>query len=326
MKPSVAVIGTVFMDCKGFARHLYNPYGRNLGSIRFVHGGVGRNVAQNLSLLNLEVVFVSTIDESAMGEEVARRLRQAQVNLDYLGVGRSHGMGLWLALLDQKGDLAGSISQMPDLTLLQRLVTDKGPEIMERVTHVVLEIDLNAEIARKVIDLSRQHKKPVYGIPGNLDVILKHRDLLSQTECFICNEVEAGRLIGKEITGSEIDEVLQVLKNFVKSEGLSSMVITLGPRGSVYVDSRTGEQGYQPAFETRVIDSSGAGDAFFSGTVMGLIRRLPLREAVVLGSKVASWTIQVEENTCLDIRDRLIRDENLLARLRETITAPRIAL
>ncbi|MGI6549934.1 MAG: carbohydrate kinase family protein [Syntrophomonadales bacterium] len=326
MKPRAAVIGTVFMDCKGFARQLYDPYGRNLGSIKFVHGGVGRNVAQNLSLLNLEVFFVSTIDDSALGEEVARRLRQTQVNLDYLGVSKSHGMGLWLALLDQQGDLAGSISQMPDLTLLQEMVDNRGQEIMERVSHVVLEIDLNAEIAKKVIKISRQHNKPVYGIPGNLDVVLKHRDLLSHIECFICNDVEAGRLIGKNITGSEINEVLQELKALVKREGLPSMVITLGPRGSVYADSRTGDEGYQPAFETRVVDSSGAGDAFFSGTVAGLIRRLPLREAVVLGSKVASWTIQVEENTCFDIRDRLSRDDQLLARLRDTITAPRIAL
>ncbi|MGE5544195.1 MAG: PfkB family carbohydrate kinase, partial [Bacillota bacterium] len=59
---------------------------------------------------------------------------------------------------------------------------------------------------------------------------------------------------------------------------------------------------------TRVIDSSGAGDAFFSGTVMGLIRKLPLSKAVVFGSMVASWTIQVEENTCFDIQERLSRE------------------
>jgi len=305
MKPRVAVIGTVFMDCKGFARQLYNPYGRNLGSIKFVHGGVGRNVAQNMSLLNLNVYFVSSIDDTAMGEEVARRLLQAGVNLDYLRVSKHRGMGLWLALLDQKGDLAGSISQMPDLSLLQELVDERGHEIIERVSHVVLELDLNADISGRVVNLAREHNKPVYGIPGNLEVILRHPELLSQTECFICNDVEAGRLIGHDITNTEAVEVLQELKKLVKRERLKSMVITLGPRGSVYVDSRTGEEGFQPAFETRVIDSSGAGDAFFSGTVMGLIRKLPLREAVVFGSKVASWTIQVEENTCFDIQERL---------------------
>lgn len=326
MEPTVAVIGTIFMDCKGFAKQLYHPHGRNLGSVKFVHGGVGRNVAQNLSLMNLEVLFVSTIDDSALGEEVARRLRQAQVNLNYLGISQRQGMGMWLAVLDQQGDLAGSISQMPDLTLLQRLVDEKGEEILEQTSHIVLELDLNAEISRKVIDMARRHKQPVYGIPGNLDVILNHRYLLRQTECFICNDVEAGRLMEKDITGLGIEEVRQELIDFVREEGLPSMVITLGARGSVYFDSRTCEEGFQPVFETSVVDSSGAGDAFFSGTVMGLIRKLPLREAVVYGSKVASWTIQVEENTCLDIRDRLSREDQLLSKIQELIRTPGIAL
>ncbi|MGE5545226.1 MAG: PfkB family carbohydrate kinase, partial [Bacillota bacterium] len=220
MKPRVAVIGTVFLDCKGFARQHYNPYGRNLGSVKFVHGGVGRNVAQNLSLLNLEVLFVSTIDDSPMGKEVAFRLRHAGVNLDYLRVNKNRGMGLWLALLDQQGNLVGSISQMPDLSLLQELIVEKGKEIIERVNHVVLELDLNAEISRMVTNLARLHSKPIYGIPGNLEVVLKHRDLLGDIECFICNDVEAGKLIGQDLTSLEAGEILQELKRLIRAVGL----------------------------------------------------------------------------------------------------------
>lgn len=68
--------------------------------------------------------------------------------------------------------------------------------------------------------------------------------------------------------------------------------------------------GFQPAFQTEVTDSSGAGDAFFSGTVMGLIRNRPLGEAVIYGTRVAYWTIQVEENTNRSIPAR-IREEKL---------------
>jgi pseudouridine kinase len=59
-----------------------------------------------------------------------------------------------------------------------------------------------------------------------------------------------------------------------------------------------GEKAYQPALKTEVVDSSGAGDAFFSGTVAGLSRNLPLGKVVVLGARLASLTIQSEENTC----------------------------
>ena len=42
---NVTMFGTVFMDIKGFAEQNYDPVGRNLGHVKFIHGGVGRNVA-----------------------------------------------------------------------------------------------------------------------------------------------------------------------------------------------------------------------------------------------------------------------------------------
>ena len=45
----VTVIGTIFMDCKGFAKQQYNAAGRNLGSVKFVHGGVGRERSREYS-------------------------------------------------------------------------------------------------------------------------------------------------------------------------------------------------------------------------------------------------------------------------------------
>ena len=42
---SIVVVGAVFVDVKGFPEDLYLPTGRNAGEIKFVHGGVGRNVA-----------------------------------------------------------------------------------------------------------------------------------------------------------------------------------------------------------------------------------------------------------------------------------------
>ncbi|MHB8916673.1 MAG: carbohydrate kinase family protein [Desulfocucumaceae bacterium] len=310
MDLNVAVIGTIFIDCKGFAKQKYNPLGRNLGIVKFVHGGVGRNVAENLANLGLPVFFVSTVDNSALGTEVVHRLNRAGVNLEFLSYADQKGMGMWLAVLDQKGDLAGSISQMPDLGLLESLVAEKGRIVVEKASHIVLELDLNESISRRIVEISRRYNKPIYGIPGNLDVIMKNQDLLGCMDCFICNDIEGGRLLGKDLTGLEAEELQEVLTRYVKGGGPPSMVITLGARGSVYYDSRTREKGFQPAFQTEVTDSSGAGDAFFSGTVMGLIRNRPLGEAVIYGTRVAYWTIQVEENTSQSIPAR-IREERL---------------
>jgi pseudouridine kinase len=308
MTPFVSVIGTIFVDCKGFAKQHYQPDTRNLGSIQFVHGGVGRNVVENLANLDVSTAFVSSVDDTGLGQEVMNRLKAAGIQTEYVQVCPQQGMGMWLAILDENGNLAGSISQMPKLEGMQSMIETRGEEIIAKSSHVVLELDLNETIARRVLALAKQHNRPVYGIPGNLEVILKHMDLLEGLECFICNNFEADLFFGVEFTKMELDQQIDALKAFVERVGLHSMVVTLGEKGAVYYDRRSSRSGHQPVFPVQLVDSTGAGDAFFSGTVMGLVRGLPLEEAVICGTKVAGWTIECAESNCPTLRENMHAD------------------
>jgi Sugar kinases, ribokinase family len=307
MTPTAAVIGTIFMDCKGFAKQKYNPAGRNLGSVKFVHGGVGRNVAENLANLGIQTSFVTSVDRSAIGRETIARLAKSGVGTEFIIEADNRGMGLWLAVMDDTGDLAGSISQMPDLFHLENFISENGADIIRQAGHIILELDLNEHITRKVISLARENHRPVYGIPGNLSVVMNNMDILGDLECFICNHVEAERLLGVHLPISDTAVIERELARFVAGSGLGSMVITLGSAGCVFYGVHGGA-GYQPVFPVTVIDTSGAGDAFFSGTIMGLTRGLPLKNAVVCGTKVASWTIQSNENTCRDLAAKAAAD------------------
>ncbi len=308
MKPKVAVIGTVFVDCKGFSDQPFDPAGRNLGQVKFFHGGVGRNVAENLANLQIPVIFASTVDRTGIGQEVVTRLEKAKIDVNYMAFSETGGMGFWLALLDNTGDLAGAISQMPDLDTYQKYIQNKGKEIIEKATDVVLELDLNIDISRSVVKWAKESKKPVYGIPGNLSVVSKYPDILAGIDCFVCNNIEAAKLMNVKLDTKNHDDIINKLMEFVDSHNMGSMVITLGSEGAVYYDSRTKMSGFQEIFPVDVVDTSGAGDAFFSGTVMGLVESLPLKRAVAYGAKVASWTIQCEENNCPDLQRKIAKE------------------
>lgn len=311
MSALVTVVGTIFMDCKGFAQTAYHPAGRNLGTVRFVHGGVGRNVAENLARLGVPVALASSVDASGLGDEIVGRLEQAGVRTEYVLRASSRGMGMWLAILDENGNLAGSISHMPDLDHFRELVASRGEQFVRQSSHIAIEMDLDEQITGRVIELARKHNRPVYGIPGNLDVISKHPELLRGMECFICNDIEGSKLTGTDLTQLDTAALRQRLAAFADSAGLRSMVMTLGAKGAVYYDAAAQQSGHQPVFPVRVVDTTGAGDAFFSGTVMGLVRGLPLRDAVVCGTKVAGWTIESAENNCQELGERVQQDELL---------------
>ena len=83
------------------------------------------------------------------------------------------------------------------------------------------------------------------------------------------------------------------LSRRVQAAELQSMVVTMGSRGAVYVDNRTGEFGFCPPLDVTVVDTTGAGDAFFSAAVAALMRGVPLSQAVQEGTHLAARTLQV---------------------------------
>ena len=141
--------------------------------------------------------------------------------------------------------------------------------------------------------------------PGNLQVITKFPEVLSGLECFTCNHVEIARLLGTDSPEENPQKILNQLPMFTKSYDLRSIVVTLGEQGCVFYDAVTETAGVQPAMQVDVIDTCGAGDAFFSGTLFGRVRGMPLSEAVVHGTRAAAFTIQSAENNCATLRNQM---------------------
>ncbi len=52
-KNGIVVVGAIFVDIKGFPQDIYVPDGRNAGYIEYIHGGVARNVVEDIANLGL---------------------------------------------------------------------------------------------------------------------------------------------------------------------------------------------------------------------------------------------------------------------------------
>ena len=111
----IVVIGAIFVDIKGYPEDAYIPAGRNVGRVEQIHGGVGRNVAEDVANCELRPTFVSLVDRSGTGEDVLRKLKSHKVNVDYIRK-TSNGIGTWLAVFNNEGDVVASISKRPDLS------------------------------------------------------------------------------------------------------------------------------------------------------------------------------------------------------------------
>ena len=294
----MVVVGVVFLDIKGFPFFKYDAVGTNLGNVLMTHGGVARNVAENMANLGAEVEFVTMLDDDSLGREARLRLRGAGVKLTHAVSTPDKGMGMWLAVYNEKGDLAGSVSHMPDASPIERLFDEKGEEIIRSCRGVALEIDLSEKVSERVFELAERFDKPVYAIVANMSVILRRPDFMARTACVILNEIEAGRLFGREIRALSPEETLEAISEAAPAMGIRSIVVTMGARGAVYLDAENGLRGVCPAVPCRVVDTTGAGDAFFSAVVESLARGMRLDDAVTCGARLASMTVSTSESTC----------------------------
>ncbi len=292
----IVVVGAVFVDIKGYPEDMFIPTGRNVGRVEQIHGGVGRNVAEDIANVELRPTFVSLVDDSGAGEDVIRKLRSHKVNADYIRV-TADGMGTWLAVFDNHGDVAASISKRPDLRPIGDILDEQGDEIFQNAHSVAVEIDMDKEVVKRVFKLAQKYHKPVYAVVANMSIAVERRDFLQSTDCFVCNQQEAGILFSDDYMALSAQELEEILAEKVMRAQIPSMIVTMGDKGAVYADMQ-GNHGVCPARKVNVKDTTGAGDAFFAGAAIGLTYGKSLKEACDIGAYLAASVITTSENVC----------------------------
>lgn len=293
---SIVVIGAVFVDIKGYPDVAFNPTGRNVGRVEQIHGGVGRNVAEDIANVELRPTFISLVDHSGTGLDVIRKLEKHKVNTDYIRK-TDDGMGTWLAIFDNDGDVTASISKRPDLLPIADILDQHGDEIFANADSIVVEIDIDKEIVKRVFKLAGQYHKPVYAVVANMSIALERRDFLQSIDCFVCNLQEAGILFSNDYSGKSAGEMVEIIAENVIAAKIPSMIVTMGSEGAVYADLK-GDKGFCPARKVEVRDTTGAGDSFCAGVSIGLTYGKSLKESCEIGAHLAASVIVTTENVC----------------------------
>lgn len=294
---NIVVIGTIYMDVKGYPLSTYIPNGRNAGYIEYVHGGVGRNVAEDISHCNIRPTFVSLVDDNSLGQGVVDRLKESNTNTSYIK-SVPDGMGTWMAIFDDRGDVISSISKRPELNELNKILDTQGDEIFSNADSILLEIDIDESIVERVFYYAEKYNVEVYALISNMSIAMERMEYIRKTSCFICNQQEAGQMFDTDCENVSPASMLQILEEGIKKEQIQRMVVTMGEQGAVYADQQTLESGTVAAKRVIVEDTTGAGDAFFAGVSVGLTYKQSLHHACEIGTMLSSSVITTKENVC----------------------------
>ena len=108
---------------------------------------------------------------------------------------------------------------------------------------------------------------------------------------FVCLDEPEIRLAAQE-QHANIDDVVKKVKKVLNADNL---IVTMGKKGSIGINMKN-EINRTPIFSTKVIDTIGAGDAFFSFTAPCFAQGLPLEMVSFIGNAVGALAVQIVGN------------------------------
>ena len=109
---------------------------------------------------------------------------------------------------------------------------------------------------------------------------------------FICLDEPEARLA----TQDRFSEIEDVAKNLLKSLPAEHLIITLGKNGSIGLMGNNTRANRTPIFSSKVVDTVGAGDAFFAYTAPCFAKDMPLDFVSFVGNAVGAIAVQIVGN------------------------------
>lgn len=257
-------------------------------------GGSPTNVAMNATRLGLNTIMVATVGNDGFGSYIAERLNEVGVNTNHLSV------------LDDKSTSVIFVSRSEgtpdfipyrsaDCCIYEEQITK---DILANTTifHTTC-FALSKNPAQKTI-LKKAQEAYDLGCKLSIDLNYARKLWKSQKKAFkvidaYCqfnplikiSEDDMLRLFEKELPHEEIFK-------FFHDKGVDTVCLTLGSKG-VKLSQKGQEIIQMPAIKIdKVMDSTGAGDAFWSGFLFAYIKEKSTQECLDIALKLAALKLQ----------------------------------
>jgi fructokinase len=293
--PTVACLGEILIDFISEKTGTLD----SVESFRKCLGGAPANVAVGIARLGLSCGFIGKVGLDPFGEFLIHSLKLNGV--DTGGISRTKNAPTALAFVSRSetGDREFLFYRNP---CADTLLTEEDLPLnwLREIQFLHIGgVSLTAEPSRsatfRAVKLARESGATISFDPNlRLDLWTENltqcrrimHQLLAQSDLFLPSQEELMLLMGTE----DLEEALRRAHD----QGPKIICLKRGSEGSL-ISEQVAEKEYrrfiQPPFDVGVIDTTGAGDGFNAGLIVGLASGLSLPQAVKQGTAIASLVI-----------------------------------
>ena len=282
---AVLVFGSVNID-RTFSLPHWVALGETIlsSSLSVQAGGKGANQAVALSKAGAEVSLAATIGSDGLW--IKDLLDSYGVGTSLMNVKDDTYTGTATILLDEKG--------RNSIVLYGGGNRENGKEYIDSVLSrfqkgdwLVLQNEINS--LDYVVERALEKGMRICLNPSPFEDGLKTLPL-EKIDLLVVNEIEMAQLTGEEIK-DDIESYRKILKETGRKYPSSSILLTLGEKGSLFLEREKEEILFSDIVKTEAVDTTAAGDTFLGYFLSSVIEGREYTEALRRASRASSIAV-----------------------------------
>ena len=284
-KPKVCVLGAFVADLTCRTARMPKWGETILGeAFKMGPGGKGSNQAVAAARLDAQVRLITKLGRDAFGDMARKLYQELGMSLDHILEDAEESSGTATILVDHATS-ENTIVVVPGACgKLSVAEVEAARDEIASADIFLTQLELPILPTLRGIEIAHEAGVPVILNPA--PAVPFPREVLTKVDYLTPNETEALGLIGNDVGLDDFDG----LADRLLQTGAQNIVLTLGEKGAFVKNERLRE--FVPAFAIgRVVETTGAGDAFAGGFAVALAEGKSIVDATRYGCAVAGISV-----------------------------------
>lgn len=261
------------------------------------HGGVARNIAENLARLGLPPSLLTMVGEDKEGEMLIGHLAGVGADVSQVIRSSAHRTGTYTAILDVDGSMAVAFADMEiyDGFTVERL--SARSQALSAATLAIVDTNLPTETLAYLIFESAKAGTSLLVAPVSSPKAKRLPPNLHGIHTLIANLDEIAAISGMS---TESDADVECACTALTDRGCAIVVVTLGKDGVIWRDEH-GNFERLPADHVDVVDVTGAGDAFVAGFAYATVHSANVKQACQFAMRLSKLALSTKETVSTEL-------------------------
>ncbi|MGX7406465.1 pseudouridine kinase [Aerococcus urinaehominis] len=295
----IVVVGGLNLDIAGLSGPIYREFDSNIGDITTNAGGVGHNIAQNLTSLEVPTYLVTVYGDDHFGDILVNECQKANISLEYAEQLAGKKSSTYLYVTDNNGDMVTAIN---DMKIVDEITPDFLADKLDFINGATLCV-IDGNISKASIDWLAAHVTvPIFVDPVSVAKADRFLDALDKIDTIKPNEYEAELFTGIKVVD---EETAKQAAQAMLDKGIENVYISLGAKGML---AATGDKAVlvEPMVD-KIVSTNGAGDCTMATLAWARFQYggvLDVEEACQFAQAAASITIESNQAVSPDLNVR----------------------